>query len=151
MWSELVEMVEQRCLSDRLPRQRQAAAAVLLYGSLMNCEEAFRRYKQTQSEIDLANAAFAIDSFFSTLHNIGFIIPLFDPALEEKLATYALEESRIAYIAKPKALLKTQVELLRSIVSFEVEILPLSVARFKRFHRRTEKTGPFYKVHFLFP
>lgn len=67
MWSELVEMVEQHCLNDRLPRQRRARAAILLYGSLINCEEAFTRYKHTQSEINLANAACLLSIAFSLL------------------------------------------------------------------------------------
>ncbi|ADE15243.1 hypothetical protein Nhal_2144 [Nitrosococcus halophilus Nc 4] len=143
MWVELVEIIEQRCLNDKLPRQRRARAAILLYGGLINCEEAFTRYKHTQSEVDLANAVLAIDSFISTLYNLDSLLSLFEPELKAKLGKYALEESRMAYLSKPKELLKTQVELLRNIVNAEVEVMPLITHNLSAFTGTRERLARF--------
>ncbi|QBQ55568.1 hypothetical protein [Nitrosococcus wardiae] len=143
MWIELVEIMEQRCLNDALPRQHQARAAILLYGGFINCEEAFTRHKNTQSEVDLANAVLAIDSFISTLYTLDSLLSLFEPDLKEKLGKYALEESRLAYLFKPKELLKTQVKLLRDIVSAEIEVIPLMTHDLSAFTGARERLARF--------
>lgn len=133
MWSELVEMVEKRCQDSQQPRQRQARAMILLYGSLTNCDEAFTRYKQTLSEADLANAVFALDALISVLQNLDSMLSLFEPDVAEKLKHYALEESRLAYVSKPKGLLKIQVELLRSTMNAEAQAMHLSIDELSAF------------------
>lgn len=143
MWHELIEMVEQRCLCDQLPRQHQARAAVLLYGSLVNCEEAFTRYKHSHSDAALANAVFTVDGFISTLSNLDSILLLFEPELKTKLERYALEESRSAYFPKPKELLKVQIELLRSTVNAEVEAMSLLTNDLTDFTGAKEKFARF--------
>lgn len=143
MWTELVEIVEQRCLNDQLPRQRQARAAVLLYGGFINCEEAFTRYKQTQSEVDLANMALALDSLISILCNLEFFLFLFEPELKEQLEKYALAENRTACPSQPKERIKTQVELLRGLVNAEAEIMPLPSHNLSAFTGAREQLARF--------
>jgi len=123
MWTELVEILEKRCQDTQQPRQRQARAAVLLYGSLTNCHEAFMNYKHNRSGMALANAAFALDALISVLQNLDSMLSLFAPGVANKLKHYALEENRLAYVSKPKKLLKVQVELLRSTLNAEAEAM----------------------------
>jgi hypothetical protein len=120
----------------------------LLYGSLVNCEEAFTQYKQAPSEINLANAVFAIDSFISTLYNLDAILSLFEPDLKNKLEKYALEESRIAYLSKPKELLKAQVELLHNVVKTRGEITPLLAGDLSAFTGARKKLARFISATF---
>lgn len=125
MWSELVEMVEIQCQDIQQPRQRQARAMLLLYGSLTNCDEAFTNYKNHRSDINLANAVFSVDALISALQNLDSILSLFEPEIALSLKHYALEENRLAYVSKPKKLLKIQVELLRSAVNAETQAMQL--------------------------
>jgi hypothetical protein len=143
MWSELVEMVEKRCLADQIPRQRQARAAILLFGSIINCEEAFTGYKHTHSDTDLAQAVFAIDSFISALHNLDGLLSLFDSNRKEQLERYVLEESREAYTSNPKERLKTQIELLRQTVNAEAEAINLPPKDLDAFTGAREKLAHF--------
>jgi hypothetical protein len=131
MWSELVEMVEKRCLAGQIPRRHQARAAILLFGGIINCEKAFTCYKHTRSDIDLAHAVFAIDSFISVLHTLDCLLSLFDLNLKGRLERYALEESRVAATSNPKERLKIQVELLRHTVNAEaMKLLPEDLEAF---------------------
>lgn len=150
MWYELVEMVEQRCLCDQLPRQHRARAAILLYGSLVNCEEAFTRYKQNHSDAALANTVFTVDSFISTLHNLDSILLLFEPELKARLDQYSLGESRSACFSKPKELLKTQVELLHSTVNAEVEAISLLANDLSDFTGAKKRLAHFITATFSF-
>lgn len=125
MWSELVDMIAQRCQDPHQSRQQQAKAAMLLYGGLTNCQAAFVNYKRHQSDVELANAVFATDALISVLQNIDSILSLFEPQATRQLKHYALEEDRLAYISNPKELLKVQVELLRGTVNAEAQAMEL--------------------------
>ncbi|WP_022947286.1 hypothetical protein [Methylohalobius crimeensis] len=125
MWTELVEIFEKRCRDTRQPHQVQARAAVLLYGGLTNCQEAFLNYKGSPSPYHLANATFAMDAFISVLQNVDSILSLLEPDMADKLRHYALEENRLAYASQPKELLKFQVELLRDTFNMEARTMNL--------------------------
>jgi len=143
MWSELVEMVEKRCLIDQAPRRHQARAAILLFGGIINCEEAFTCYKHTRSDIDLAHAVFAIDSFISVLHNLDGLLALFDLSLKKRLESYVLEENRVVSASNPKERLKTQIALLRHTVNAEAEVMKLLPEDLNAFTGAREKLAHF--------
>ncbi|MGH8503698.1 MAG: hypothetical protein ACREVE_14760 [Gammaproteobacteria bacterium] len=148
MWSELVDMIAQRCQDRHRSPQQQARAAMLLYGGLTNCQVAFANYKQHQSDVELANAVFAIDALISVLQNIDSTLSLLEPQVARQLKHYALEKDRLAYVANPKELLKMQVELLRGAVNAEVQAVELLTGDLSAFTGAKNRLAEFIQKHF---
>jgi hypothetical protein len=148
MWSELVDMIAQRCQDPHQSRREQARAAMLLYGGLTNCQVAFLNYKYHQSDIELANAVFATDALISVLQNIDSILSLFEPQVARQLKHYALEKERLAYVSYPKELLKVQVELLRGAVNAEVQAMALLTGNLSAFTAAKHRLAEFIQKNF---
>jgi hypothetical protein len=148
MWSELVDMIAQRCQDPHQSRQQQARAAMLLYGGLTNCQMAFVSYKHHQSDVELANAVFATDALISVLQNIDSTLSLFEPQVARQLKHYALEKDRLAYVSNPQELLKVQVELLRGTVNAEVQAMALLTGDLSGFTGAKNRLAEFIQKHF---
>jgi hypothetical protein len=143
MWVKLTEIIEARVINANQQQRTHAAKVVnTLYGAMTNCQVAFIRLEQHQSEMNFANFAFAIDALISTLQNVSATqFEIFDPELAEPLRNYALGNARLNAMAQPRELVKFQIMLLRKLVDVEADLIELAPEEFGGFSEALTHLG----------
>jgi hypothetical protein len=116
---------------------------------MTNCQVAFIRLEQHQSEMNFASFAFAIDALISTLQNVSATqLEIFDPELAEPLRQYALGKVRLDAMAQPRELVKFQLMLLRKLVDVEADIIELAPEEFGSFSEALAYLGRLIKQNY---
>jgi hypothetical protein len=148
MWAKLVEIIETKWNTNQQPRTRLAKTVNTLYGAMNNCQFAFTRYENAQTELNFTNFVFALDALISTLQNVNSQVAIFDPELTESLERYVLEEARMASMAQPRERVKVQLGLLRRLVHEESEVMEISMEEFTSFSGAVADLGRFIGKNF---
>lgn len=148
MWTKLVEIVKAQWRQNDRPRRRLAKGALMLYGAMSNCREAFLRYKTAPSERAFANFAFAIEALLSTLENLDFAFHIFDEELTAMLQAHTIERPRETAFDDPAELVRAQIKLLRLVVKVEFDNMDLTPATIGEFDDALDMLGTFIKQRF---
>lgn len=142
MWIDLIDIVKIKIRStEESKRKRLAKPVNALYGSMYNCQVAFNRCKQEQSDESFTNLVLAIDSFIYSLQNLNPELGLFEKDLARRLENYSQGEVRTSLIARPHDYLRGQLKLLRKLVHKELDILEKPMEEFGSFDHALEELG----------
>lgn len=98
MWAKLIEKIEKNWSERRQPRRRLARAIMALYASMINCQEAYLRHRNSPLSSNRIEWNLALDALISSLLDLESELQIFAPEVNKSLRKHIYAEQFLVFI-----------------------------------------------------